>query len=109
LRKFFLCKNERYKISLKSPKIEEFHEEVNGEDLSIGKNFEAWTLQVSLKRLCIDATTPTLFFSFPFLVHGVKMMQFLTNGNFVTLNMWVEKTKACSANIYVLFDRSLVM
>jgi hypothetical protein len=29
-----VTKNERYKISQKSPKMEEFHEEVNGEDLS---------------------------------------------------------------------------
>jgi hypothetical protein len=84
LRKIFPNKKERYKISLKSPKIEEFHEDLNGEDLSNGKNFEAWTLQVSFKTHCVDATTLTLFLSFSFIVLGAKMIQFLINGNFET-------------------------
>ena len=49
-----------------------------GEDLSNDDNLGAWAKQVSLNRQCIDATTPTLFLDFPFLVYDVKMTQIVT-------------------------------
>ena len=54
----------------------------DGEDLSNDDNLGAWAQQVSLNRLCIDATTPnsTLSLAFPFLVYDVKMTQIVIYG-----------------------------
>ena len=63
----------RFQFSLRGPVP------CDGEDLSKDDNLGALAQQVSLNRLCIDATTPTLFLNLPFLVYDVKMAQIVTN------------------------------